>query len=154
MAFAKFLFKLASIVSVFLLVFMVVMTDADVFFRQLFNRSIFGAAELVNFALAIVIGAGLVTAVRDKCHISVDIFSDYLSCILPRFHRAWLAWINVLGIFSVASLVTFYAVKKIHDRELSFLLEFQVGWVFLACGILCFMAFLVQLITQVLRHPE
>ncbi|OXR50714.1 hypothetical protein PuT2_02280 [Pusillimonas sp. T2] len=154
MAFAKFLFRLASVISVVLLVFMVVMTDADIFFRQLLNRSIFGAAELVNFALAIVIGAGLVTAVRDKCHICVDLFSHHLTKLFPRSHSLLLSWVNVLGIFSVALLVTVYALRKLHDHELSFLLEFQVGWVFLACGVLCFAAFLVQLISQIVRTTE
>lgn len=154
MAFAQFLFRVSGIVSIAALIFMMLMTDADVLFRQLFNRSIFGAVELTNYSLAIVIGAGLVTAVRDRCHICVDIFSPYITRAFPRAHRAWLAGFNVVGILIIAVLVLAYGIKKLQDKELSFLLEFPVGLVFIASGFLCLCAFFAQLIFQAASNAK
>ena len=149
MAFARILFWISAVISVVTLIFMMLMTDADVLMRQLFNKSIFGAVELTNYALAVLIGAGLVTAVRDRSHICVDLFSHHITRRFPRAHRAWLAAFNVLGILIIALLMFMYGIKKLQDKELSFLLEFQVGLVFIASGVLCFAAFIVQLIYQI-----
>jgi TRAP-type transport system small permease protein len=82
---------------------MVALTFTDVLGRRLFNSPVFGANDLTEHMMAIIIFAGLPVLTAQRGHLSVDLFDHWL--LRSRF-RLWHKAVDVL-IASVLALVAF-----------------------------------------------
>ena len=80
------------------LVFMMLMTFADVLGRYLLDAPVFGASEMIQFSLAGSVFAGLgLVSLRDG-HISVDLFSPGLARRFPVAHRLLVDLVTIGGL--------------------------------------------------------
>ncbi len=81
------LIRIAEIVTAMLLFVMMMLTFADVIGRYVFTAPIFGAAEMIQFLLAMTIFGGLcLINARDE-HITVELFEARLDRYIPRLRR-------------------------------------------------------------------
>lgn len=95
-----------EVISAVLLFVMMALTFVDVCRRYVFTAPVFGAAEMIQFLLAMTIFGGLSLVNARDDHIMVELFAPWLTRRFPRGHRI------VVQAFSVA-------VMAIIARELA-----------------------------------
>jgi TRAP-type C4-dicarboxylate transport system permease small subunit len=112
------------------------LTVTDVVMRYFFNNAIFGAAEITNALLAVLVGAGLIVVAALRIHICVDLFDGPLRRIFPTGYPRWIFVWEVLGTAALAALLVRHAWHTIGFGELTSVLEFPIGWVYAAVAAL------------------
>ncbi len=121
------------------------LTVTDVVMRYFFNNAIFGAAEITNALLAVLVGAGLIVVAALRIHICVDLFDGPLRSLSPRGYPRWVFIWEVLGTAALAALLARHAWHTIDFGELTSVLEFPIGWVYAVVAALVFAALAVLL---------
>jgi TRAP-type C4-dicarboxylate transport system permease small subunit len=112
------------------------LTVTDVFLRYFFNNAIFGAAEITNAMLAVLVGAGLIVVAGLRIHICVDLLDGPLRRHFAKGYPRW-TWIcEVLGTAALAALLVRHAWHTISFGELTAVLEFPIGWVYALVALL------------------
>jgi TRAP-type C4-dicarboxylate transport system permease small subunit len=106
------------------------LTVTDVLMRYFFNNAIFGAAEVTNALLAMLVGAGLIVVAALRIHICVDLFDGPLRRLAPTGYPRWILVWEVLGTAALAALLMRHAWHTIEFGELTSVLEFPIGWVY------------------------
>jgi TRAP-type C4-dicarboxylate transport system permease small subunit len=92
------LIRVAEIVTALLMFVMMMLTFADVIGRYIFTAPIFGAAEMIQFLLAMTIFGGLcLVNARDE-HITVELFEGPLDRMFPVTRRI------IVQVFSVGMM--------------------------------------------------
>ena len=112
------------------------LTVADVVLRYFFNNAIFGAAEITNALLALLVGAGLIVVAALRIHICVDLFDAPLRRMAPTAYPRWIFVWEVLGTAALAALLVRHAWHTIGFGELTSVLEIPIGWVYAAVAAL------------------
>lgn len=121
------------------------LTVTDVVMRYFFNNAIFGAAEVTNALLAVLVGAGLIVVAALRIHICVDLFDGPLRRLFPSGYRRWIFVWEVLGTAALAALLVRHAWHTIGFGELTSVLEFPIGWVYAAVAALVVAALVLLL---------
>lgn len=121
------------------------LTVADVVLRYFFNNAIFGAAEVTNALLAVLIGAGLIVVAALRIHICVDLFDRPLRRHFPTGYPRWIFVWEALGTAALAALLVRHAWDTIGFGELTSVLEFPIGWVYAVVAALVVAALAVLL---------
>ena len=121
------------------------LTVTDVGLRYFFNNAIFGAAEITNSMLAILVGAGLIIVAGLRIHICVDLLDAPLRRRFAKGYPRWLLLCEALGTAALAALLVRHAWHTINFGELTAVLEFPIGWVYAAVGVLVVAALAVLL---------
>jgi TRAP-type transport system small permease protein len=110
--------RAVSMVLVVALSIMVVLTFTDVLGRRLFNQPVFGATDITEHLMAVIIFAGLPLLTAQRGHLSIDLFDKWL--LRPGL-RWWHKLVDVL-IAVVLGLVAWryflsieeaYAIKEV-----------------------------------------
>jgi TRAP-type transport system small permease protein len=96
---------------VLMLTLMVTLTFVDVMGRRLFNTPVYGANDLTEHMMAIIIFAGLPVLTAQRAHLSVDLFDKWL--LAPRW-RLWHKAVDVLiaGVLALVSFEYYIAVGE------------------------------------------
>jgi TRAP-type transport system small permease protein len=124
-----------SLLLVVMLSAMVALTFADVVGRRLFNTPVFGANDITEHLMALIIFSGLPLLTARRGHLSIDLFDQWL--LLP----AWRAWHKVVDVLMAAVLALiawqyFQAVGEARDiNEVSPALTIPRAWMYayIAC---------------------
>ena len=124
---------------------MVVLTISDVCMRYFFNKAIFGAPEIINAMLGVLVGAGLIVVAGHRIHICVDLFDQPLRRVFPIGYLRWIYTCEVLGTAALAFLLARHAWHTVRFGELTAVLEFPIGWVYAVIAVLTFAALAVLL---------
>jgi TRAP-type transport system small permease protein len=115
------LMRIAEVATALLLFAMMMLTFADVVGRYVFSAPIFGAAEMVQFLLAMTIFAGLcLINARDE-HITVELFEAQLDRIMPHTLRRIIIQVFSVGVMAIIAYQLYdYAVdaEKIGTRTI------------------------------------
>jgi TRAP-type C4-dicarboxylate transport system permease small subunit len=85
--------RIVSVLLVSMLSAMVILTFTDVIGRRLFNTPVYGANDLTEHLMAIIIFAGLPLLTARRGHLSIDLFDHWL--LTPRW-RYWHKAVDVL----------------------------------------------------------
>lgn len=125
------------------LLVMAVLTFVDVVGRY-FSAPVFGAAEMIQFLLAITIFAGLGLATVSGAHISVDILEPWLKRRLRGVHGLVLWLCNMLAAVLIACQILRIGWQGISSGRRSIVLEWPEGWVILFCGLLALVALILD----------
>ena len=119
-----------SLLLVVMLSAMVLLTFADVAGRRLFNTPVFGANDVTEHLMALIIFTGLPLLTARRGHLSIDLFDHWL--LQPRW-RAWHKAVDVL-IAAVLGLIAweyFVAIREAHDiNEVSPALTIPRAWMY------------------------
>jgi TRAP-type transport system small permease protein len=98
-AFKHVLERVISLVLVCMLSAMVALTFADVLGRRLFNSPIFGANDMTEHLMAIIIFSGLPLLTVQRAHLSIDLFDAWL------LRPGWRVWHKVVDALVAAVLL-------------------------------------------------
>lgn len=111
---AYWLAKAVASVAVFLCAFL---STADILSTWLFHRSLLGVLELMQMLMVVIVFLGLAPAVRDKSHISVDLFRDMLPSRVRRAGDVLSALVSLVVYLLVAYAGIFAAMKSLSIGE-------------------------------------
>jgi len=142
-AWAQAIYRVGQIVGALSASAIALLTVTDVSLRYLFNRPIFGAAEITNALLGVLVGAGLIVAAGLRIHIRIDMFAMPLRSRFPSGYGRWNRASELLGTLAFTALLVRHAWHTISDRELTAVLEFPIGWVYAIVAFLTFGALVV-----------
>lgn len=98
---------------VLLLSAMVALTFVDVIGRRLFNTPVFGANDITEHLMALIIFSGLPLLTARRGHLSIDLFDHWL--LQPKW-RFWHKTVDVL-IAAVLGLIAWQYFISIHEAQ-------------------------------------
>lgn len=142
---ARPIYRIGQFLGTLAVVTIALLTAADVFLRYFFNAAIFGAAEVANALLAVLVGAGLIVVAAQRLHICVDLFDAPLRKRFPKLYPRWIAGAELIGTAALAMLLGQHAMHTIDFGELTPVLEFPIGWVYALVALLVIMALAIRL---------
>jgi TRAP-type C4-dicarboxylate transport system permease small subunit len=149
------LIRIAEIASALLLFAMMMLTFADVVGRYVFTAPIFGAAEMVQFLLAMTIFAGLcLVNARDE-HITVELFESQLDRLFPVSRRIVVQTFSV-GMMAVIAYQLFeFAVNAERIGRKTVVLEWSFASVAFTVAGLSVVSLIAQILGLMLpRQPH
>ncbi|MEM7021921.1 MAG: TRAP transporter small permease [Pseudomonadota bacterium] len=140
--------RLASAVLLFT---MMILTFVDVVGRYVFTAPVFGAAEMIQFLLAMTIfaGLGLVNAADD--HISVDLFDRPLSRLLPRLRPFLIQLFSLAAMVIIAYQLIEFAIEAEQNNRITVVLEWPLAVVSFAIAGLSGLSLLAQVLGLLAR---
>ncbi len=119
-----------SLLLVVLLSAIVALTFTDVVGRRLFNTPVFGANDITEHLMALIIFSGLPLLTAKRGHLSIDLFDHWL--LQPRW-RAWHKAVDLL-IAAVLGLIAwqyFLSIEEArHINEVSSALTIPRAWMY------------------------
>ncbi len=127
---AQSLKQFVSLWLVVLLSAMVALTFADVVGRRIFNTPVFGANDLTEHLMAMIIFCGLPLLTAQRGHLSIDLLDPWL---LKPHWRAWHKLVDVLIAFVLGLIAWEYlsAVKEARAiNEISPALMIPRSWIY------------------------
>lgn len=154
------LLRIADTVTAALIFIMMVLTFADVVGRYVFTAPIFGAAEMIQFLLAMTIFSGLCLVNAHDDHITVELFDAQLDrFISPALRRI------IIQLFSVAmmAVIAFQLYRFAQEAERVGTKTVVLEWPFAAVAYTVAGLSAVSLVMQILglmlpkeptHHPE
>ncbi len=135
-----------EIFSAGLLFIMMMLTFVDVVGRYVFTAPIFGAAEMIQFLLAMTIFGGLSLVNAHDDHISVELFEPMLDRWIPRTRRILVQVFSVV----VMTIIAWQLIQFAHEAhtlgQITVVLEWPLVIVATAVAVLSVISLLVQLL--------
>lgn len=126
---------------------MVALTFTDVIGRRIFGKPVFGAHDITEHLMAIMVFCGLPLVTAAAGHLAVDL----LDKIILRPSMAWWRFLTALlitGIFALVAALFFHqAVEAAATSEVSQALNIKRAPLYAFMGVCCALASLAALIT-------
>ena len=149
--------RLQQLVEILLMTFlsgMVPLTFTDVIGRRLFNTPVFGAHDITEHLMAVIVFSGLPLLTANRAHLSIDLFDRWL--LQPQW-RIWHYLVNGL-IAAVLALIAYefaVSVQEANDmREVSQALGIPRSWMYTYLAITSGLAALAALTAGLPTHHE
>ena len=149
--------RLQHLVEILLMTFlsgMVLLTFTDVIGRRLFNTPVFGAHDITEHLMAVIVFSGLPLLTANRAHLSIDLFDRWL--LQPQW-RIWHYLVNGL-IAAVLELIAYefaVSVQEANDmREVSQALGIPRSWMYTYLAITSGLAALAALTAGLPTHHE
>jgi len=121
--------RVLNFVSALLLFVMMTLTFADVVGRYVFTAPIFGAAEMVQFLLAMTIFSGLCLINAYDEHITVELFEPFLDRRIPKLRRIIVQSFSVVVMAIIAFQLSRFAIDAYRLGNITVVLEWPVALV-------------------------
>lgn len=114
--------------SAALLFAMMVLTFVDVVGRYVFSAPIFGAAEMIQFLLAMTIfaGLGLVNAYDE--HIAVELLEGPLQAMMPKLRPFLIQLFSLIGMAVIAWQLAVFAEESAVNNRITVVLEWPLAY--------------------------
>ena len=122
--------RLVGSLLVVTLFVMVALTFVDVIGRRFFDKPVYGAHDLTEHLMALIVFAGLPVLTARREHLSIDLFDAWL--LQPRF-AFWHRVVNLLvaATLAVISVEFWLAAQEAAEiREVSQALNIPRGWAY------------------------
>ena len=149
--------RLQQLVEILLMTFlsgMVLLTFTDVIGRRLFNTPVFGAHDITEHLMAVIVFSGLPLLTANRAHLSIDLFDRWL--LQPQW-RIWHYLVNGL-IAAVLALIAYefaVSVQEANDmREVTQALGIPRAWMYAYLAITSGLAALAALTAGLPTHHE
>lgn len=143
-----------SMVLVIMLSAMVLLTFTDVIGRRLFNTPVFGANDITEHLMAIIVFSGLPLLTLQRGHLSIDLLDTWL--LKPGF-RWWHKGVDML-IAAVLGLIAwqyFIAIGEAREMsEVSQALNIPRAWMYTFISFTTALASVAALTVGPPRHAE
>lgn len=144
-----------EVLSSVLLFLMMMLTFADVIGRYVFTAPIFGAAEIIQFLLAMTIFGGLSLVNAHDDHISVELFEPMLDRWIPRTRRILVQVFSVVVMTIIAWELTKFAIEAHQLGKITVVLEWPLVIVAGAVAALSVISLIAQLLGLMLpKEPH
>ncbi|MGH1479841.1 MAG: TRAP transporter small permease [Geminicoccales bacterium] len=151
--FLGWLLPFMRLASALLLLLMMILTFVDVVGRYVFTAPVFGAAEMIQFLLAMTIFAGLALVNASDDHISVDLFDHSLSRLLPRLRPLLIQLFSLIAMIIIAYQLTEFAIEAQQNNRITVVLEWPLAAVAFAIAGLSCLSLLAQILGLLSRAP-
>ncbi|MBO6782725.1 MAG: TRAP transporter small permease [Alphaproteobacteria bacterium] len=115
-----------EIVSAVLLFVMMALTFVDVIGRYVFTAPVFGAAEMIQFLLAMTIFGGLSLINATDSHITVELFEPWLKRRIPRLQPIIVQSFSVMVMAIIAWQLTVFAIESHELGSFTVVLEWPL----------------------------
>lgn len=154
------LLRLAEIVTAALIFVMMMLTFADVIGRYIFTAPIFGAAEMIQFLLAMTIFSGLCLVNAHDEHITVELFDAQLDRVIsPTLRRIVIQLFSVGMMMVIAFQLYRFALEAEHANTKTVVLEWPFATVAFAVAGLSVVSLIMQILglmapKEPVEHPE
>ncbi len=125
---------------------MMILTFADVIGRYVFIAPIFGAAEMIQFLLAMTIFAGLSLVNAHDDHITVDLFEPFLDRFIPNVRRFLVQAFSVVVMAIITVEMTRFALEAHRLNSITVVLEWPLVIVSGAVAALSAVSLAVQIL--------
>jgi TRAP-type C4-dicarboxylate transport system permease small subunit len=149
---AKIIEQAVALLLVILLSAMVALTFADVLGRRLFNTPVFGANDITEHLMALIIFAGLPLLTARRGHLSIDLLDHWL--LRPSW-RGWHKEVHVL-IAAVLGLMAWQyglAGEEAYEiNEVSPALTIPRAWMYIYISFTTALAAVLALFTPAPQH--
>lgn len=145
---------LVGLVLVIMLFAMVALTFTDVLGRRLFNTPVFGANDITEHLMAIIIFAGLPLLTARRGHLSIDLLDHWL--LRPRW-RAWHRVVDVLiaAVFGLIAWEFYLAIAEAASiNEVSQALNIPRAWMYVFMAFTTALAAVAALTVDAPRHEH
>jgi len=149
--------RLQQVVEILLMTFlsgMVLLTFTDVIGRRLINTPVFGAHDITEHLMAVIVFSGLPLLTANRAHLSIDLFDRWL--LQPQW-RIWHYLVNGL-IAAVLALIAYefaVSIEEANDmREVSQALGIPRAWMYAYLAITSGLAALAALTAGLPTHHE
>ena len=126
----KHLYQFGQWLAVLFLSLLVLLTVSDVALRWVFNKPIWGAAEIGDCLLALVIGSGFFIVNNNRGHITVDLFHGVLKRWLGKAYAGFVATLEFIGTLLYTGIIGLFAYEALESHETTVVLDLPVGIVF------------------------
>lgn len=149
------LVRIAEFITAILLFIMMMLTFVDVIGRYVFTAPVFGAAEMIQFLLAMTIFGGLcLINARDE-HITVELFEARLDRYIPNLRRIIVQLFSV-GVMAIIAFELFkYAIDAQTVRTKTVVLEWPFAVVAFTVAGLSVVSLIAQILGLMLpREPQ
>lgn len=113
-------------VSAILLFLMMALTFVDVIGRYIFTAPIFGAAEMIQFLLAMTIFGGLSLINASDSHITVEVFEPWFKRRIPRLQPILVQSFSVMVMAIIAWQLTKFAIEAHEIGSFTVVLEWPL----------------------------
>jgi len=141
------LIRIAEIVTAALIFIMMMLTFADVVGRYVFTAPIFGAAEMIQFLLAMTIFSGLCLINSRDEHITVELFEVQLDHLMsPTVRRIIIQMFSV----GVMAIIAFQLYQFAREAERIGTKTVVLEWPFAAVSFTVAALSVVSLVMQIL----
>lgn len=154
------LMRTADIVAAVLIFIMMILTFADVVGRYVFTAPIFGAAEMIQFLLAMSIFSGLCLVNAHDEHITVELFDVQLDrFIFPPLRRVIIQLFSVGMMAVIAYQLYRFALDAERTNTKTVVLEWPFAVVSFTVAGLSVVSLVMQILglmlpTEPTHHPE
>ena len=139
--------RLAGAIGLMALFAMMLLTFADVVARYLFAAPIYGAVEIIEVLLAMMILAGLVMVNDADEHIVVELFSARLARWMPRLHYVLTGAVSMVAMGLMTYGLALMAIHAAERASTSVVLAIPLAWVFGLLAALAAVAFVLLTLT-------
>lgn len=143
-----------STVLVISLSIMVALTFVDVVGRRLFNTPVFGANDITEHLMAVIVFAGLPLLTARRGHLSIDLLDAWL---LRPSQRWWHKVVDVLiaGVLGLIAWQYFLSVSEaLSISEVSPALTIPRAWMYSFMSAACAIAAVAALLVGPPRHHD
>jgi TRAP-type C4-dicarboxylate transport system permease small subunit len=149
------LVRISEVGAAALLFIMMMLTFADVVGRYVFSAPIFGAAEIIQFLLAMSIFAGLcLVNARDE-HITVELFEVQLDRMMPHTVRRIIIQTFSVGVMAVIAYQLYrYALDAEQLGTKTIVLEWPLAVVSFTVAGLSVVSLIMQVLGLVLARES
>ena len=113
-------------ISAILLFVMMTLTFVDVIGRYVFTAPVFGAAEMIQFLLAMTIFGGLSLINAHDSHITVELFEPWLKRRIPRLQPIMVQGFSVGVMAIIAWQLTVFALEAHEIGSFTVVLEWPL----------------------------
>jgi len=142
--------RIAEFITAILLFVMMMLTFVDVIGRYIFTAPIFGAAEMIQFLLAMTIFGGLcLVNARDE-HITVELFEPQLDRWIPNVRRIIVQLFSVMVMCIIANQLFQFALDSQRIGTKTVVLEWPFSIVALTVAGLSVVSLIAQLLGLIL----
>jgi len=154
------LLRTAEIVTAVLIFVMMILTFADVVGRYIFTAPIFGAAEMIQFLLAMTIFSGLCLVNAHDDHITVELFDAQLDRVIAPTVRRIIIQLFSVGMMAVIAYQLYeFALESERVGTKSVVLEWPFAVVAYTVAGLSVISLIMQVLglmlpKEPLQHPE
>lgn len=115
-----------EVISATLLFVMMALTFVDVIGRYVFTAPVFGAAEMIQFLLAMTIFGGLSLINAHDSHITVELFEPWLLKRFPRIQPIIVQSFSVMVMSIIAWQLTVFAIEAHEIGSFTVVLEWPL----------------------------
>lgn len=146
--------RMVGLLLVLMLSAIVALTFTDVIGRRLFNTPVFGANDITEHLMALIIFSGLPLLTAKRGHLSIDLFDHWL--LQPRW-RVWHKAVDLLIAATLGLIALQYYVsiqEARHINEVSPALTIPRAWMYTYIAVTTSLAAVLALFAPAPRHDS